>query len=93
MAAKKIKGHLHTYKKKKYGANKRLILMCTSPGCTHFLPDLSLAEGRLCECYICHSPMIIDKKALLNVNIHCPNCTKPSKKQKPIVDLANILDV
>lgn len=82
----KIKGHLHRYKRVKYGKNGRLVFKCMSPGCTHF-KDVVLCEGALVECNRCGSPFVMDKVSLSLAKPHCKECTK-SKKQ-PALDTIN----
>lgn len=82
----KAANHLHRYKKKNIGQNGKeyFVYFCTKPACSHYIPIL-LAEGRLCECYICGETIIINKAILTHsgskpmTRPHCLDCTKKRK--------------
>lgn len=86
MANKNVANHLHRYKKKNIGVDGKIFLVyiCTKPACSHYI-RVDLAENKLCECNICHEPMIIDKVVLSQssgialVKPHCSKCTKRKK--------------
>lgn len=86
MPNKNVANHLHRYKKKNIGVNGKvfLVYICTKPSCSHYI-RVDLAENKLCECNICHEPMIINKVVLTRSNgvaqtkPHCSECTKRKK--------------
>lgn len=86
MSNKNVANHLHRYKKKNIGVDGKiyLVYICTKPACSHYI-RVDLAEGKLCECNICHETMIINKVVLSHstgvalVRPHCSNCTKRKK--------------
>ena len=65
MSNKNVANHLHRYKRKNIGVDGKIFLVyvCTKPACSHYI-RVDLAEGRLCECNICHETMIINKTVL-----------------------------
>lgn len=87
MSNKNVANHLHRYKRKNIGVDGKIFLVyvCTKPACSHYI-RVDLAEGRLCECNICHETMIINKTVLTRSNKggsqvkpHCSDCTKKKK--------------
>lgn len=92
--AKRQPKHLHIYKRKniaRKGNEPYMVLACIDVMCSHYIP-LHLAEGKICACYYCKEAMVIDKKALTNVKIHCVDCTKTSNRSKPKLDLVGIIE-
>jgi hypothetical protein len=90
--------HTHRYKKKNIGQNGKryLVYFCTKPLCSHYVP-VTLAEGKMCECYICDSPFIITKAIVSGssgepmTRPHCLDCTK-KRKAKDVEAIAAFLE-
>lgn len=79
--------HLHRYKKINIGRkpNDYLVFRCTKPDCNHYI-RVELADGKLCECNRCSSPMIMNKVAMTLTLPHCLTCTKSKSKKKDKLD-------
>lgn len=86
--SRKYPDHLHKYKRVKL-SKKFTVYKCMKPACTHYV-DVKLAEGKLCECNRCGSPMILTKSVADLARPHCIDCTK-RKKEIPVADIAEFL--
>lgn len=86
--SKKFPDHLHKYKRIKLGKDY-LVFRCMSPACPHYI-NVKLAEGKLCECNRCGSPMIITKATMDLARPHCIDCTK-RKKEIPVEQISEFL--
>lgn len=74
---RKAENHIHRYKRANLGRNGKefLVFKCIKPICSHYI-EVSLAEGKLCECNRCGEPMIMNKAAMQLAKPHCTNCIK-----------------
>jgi hypothetical protein len=88
MASKKV-GHVHKYKRTILGKDYQ-ILRCMVPACMHYI-SLSLAEGKLCECWRCGNPMVLDKRSVRLAKPHCENCVE-HKSPEIVESMSEILD-
>lgn len=64
------------------------VFACQKPACNHTLP-IERALGKLCECNVCHNPMILDKETVKKARPRCTDCIV--RKTKPEVDKLNEL--
>lgn len=92
----KAANHLHRYKKVNLSRDKDkryLVYKCTKPLCSHYLP-MHLAEGKECECNICHNIMVITREVLTHsggapsARPRCKACVKTRVKE----DVAAVAD-
>lgn len=91
--------HIHLYKRvdlvpkwkqKKYNRESFPVFRCMKPTCSHWIRADVLALGKLCECNVCHGPMILDKESVKQAKPKCPKCI--IRKIKPeILGLEDLL--
>ena len=83
--------HLHKYKRVKMGKS-HIILRCMLPLCSHYLPHINLALGKMCACATCGEAMIIDKVSIKHANPHCDKCIKRRPKELKDVQIEQKLE-
>lgn len=87
--------HLHNYKRiniASFGKEPYLVFKCLKPLCSHYI-RIDLAEGKMCECSICHEMMIINKESINHAKPHCSGCIKRKKvKDVNINELTDFLN-
>lgn len=82
----KVANHLHLYKKVNLSRKKDepfFVYKCMKPACTHYI-RIDLSEGKLCECNVCHEPMIITRETLTHSGgrpMAKPRCTGCIKRK------------
>lgn len=71
-----IKQHIHKYERQKIGKNGHEIFRCMLPECTHNLPSIELAVGRLSLCWGgCGDAVLINQEMYSRRIVH-PMCDK-----------------
>lgn len=101
MSKIKIPKHLHLYKRidlvpsYKVKAGKSmpyLVLACQHPTCSHRIP-IKQAIGKMCECWRCGQPMILDKISIELARPHHHECVvKRSAKHETIDKLKELIE-
>jgi hypothetical protein len=91
--------HLHLYKRvdlrPKWKQIKNpdlppfLVFRCQKPACMHWI-EVSLALNKICECNVCHNPMILDKETIKKARPRCSDCIV-RKTKKEVTDLSELL--
>jgi len=90
MSKSKAANHLHRYRRVNLGRDGKeyLVYRCTKPLCTHYI-RLDMAEGTMCECNRCGSPMIINREVMTKSSgrpMAKPHCLACTKSKKPNLD-------
>ncbi len=71
---------IHKYQRTTLGKNF-LIYRCMVPGCSHYV-SAKLMLNRICECWRCGNPMVIDKYSAHLAKPHCENCVERTDSDK-----------
>ena len=62
--------------------NDKPFWRCMIPGCTHVLYQQSLLIGRDHICWLCETPMVIDKDSAAQMKPVCSDCKEERKEYK-----------
>ncbi len=95
MTKKKVKlpNHIHKFKRVDISADPKkeyIVFACQQPACSTYYTKI-LIEGKLCECWRCGDPFIIDRISATHAKPHCSTCIK--RRAKPeIADLADLIE-
>lgn len=89
MSVKKHQHEIHKYQRvdlgSSYGKKQHFVFRCMLPNCSHYLPQLALAEGKKTYCWRCDKECVMTREMVGRVKPVCRNCKK-SKKDNPIID-------
>lgn len=81
--ARKVKLHVHKYKKfKQYKNGNAYIFRCMLPNCSHYIPE-SLLEGKASVCWGCGKEFILGPRAKYSVQPKCKACKRKSNRGNP----------
>jgi hypothetical protein len=78
---------VHKYKRMSIGRRGHEIYKCMRSNCTHYLPSVELAVGRLCACWSCGLPVEMTQHmiGLGTVRPICAACKKEKIQQREIL--------
>ena len=80
--------HQRVHSRKKVSTDKlSLVYICILPKCSHYLPNIELAEGKETLCHGCNEPMIITQYDITHKTVKpvCSDC-KEFKKRKRLLE-------
>jgi len=85
---KKIDHEIHKYKRMSVGRKGHEIYKCMLPNCSHYLPYVELAIGRLSACWGCGASVELTQDMvgdLKTVRPICEDCKKLRKEQRAVL--------